>query len=276
MVVLAPVPILSRRMSEQLAQPIGAPVPPPGPARQRSRRAAHRVSRGGLLAGGTEGNERLTVQTGAVLFVLLAAIGVTIVRIGQLTWLHLFLGLLLIGPIALKLASTGYRFARYYTHDRAYRQKGPPLLPLRLLGPVVALSTIAVLATGIVLLAEGPSARQPWMLLHKVGFFVWIAATALHVLGHLPDMRRGLIADRHEREQILAAAGAPGGRPTRSSRLSLGGYGLAARRAGGSARALALLAALAAGLLLAVALDGSFGEWVHYRHLVHHDQVGWR
>ncbi|MGZ6624610.1 MAG: hypothetical protein ACXVE8_03320, partial [Solirubrobacteraceae bacterium] len=63
-----------------------------------------------LLGGGTEGNERLTVLTGALLIVLLAVLGITIVRIGQLLWLHLFLGLVLIGPVALKLASTGYRF----------------------------------------------------------------------------------------------------------------------------------------------------------------------
>ena len=47
-------------------------------------------------------------------------------RIGQLLWLHLFVGLLLIGPVVLKLASTGYRFARYYTNDAVYRRKGPP------------------------------------------------------------------------------------------------------------------------------------------------------
>ena len=61
------------------------------------------------------------MQAGALLFVLLAVLGVTILRIGQLMWLHLFLGLLLIGPLALKLASTGYRFARYYTGQPSYR-----------------------------------------------------------------------------------------------------------------------------------------------------------
>ncbi len=243
-------------MSDPVAEPLRAheAVVPSAGARQAPRRA--------LVAGGTEGNERLTVQTGAVLFVLLAAVGVTIVRIGQLTWLHMFLGLLLIGPVALKLASTGYRFARYYSRNRAYLVKGPPMFALRLLGPVVALSTLAVLATGIVLLADGPSARQPWMLLHKLSFFVWVAATALHVLGHLPEMRRGLIADPREREQILAAAGAPP-RRTLGSRVSVAGYGLAARVAGGGGRGLALAASLAGGLVLALALRGSFGAWVH-------------
>jgi hypothetical protein len=51
-----------------------------------------------ITGGGPAGNEQLTSITGTILLVLLAAIGVTIVRIGQLLWLHLFLGLLLIGP----------------------------------------------------------------------------------------------------------------------------------------------------------------------------------
>lgn len=51
---------------------------------------------------------------------------------------------MLIGPVALKLASTGYRFARYYTHSPPCRQRGAPaLIPdfsiwtahLSLLGP---------------------------------------------------------------------------------------------------------------------------------------------
>ena len=39
---------------------------------------------------------------------------------------HIFLGLLLIPPVALKLASTGWRFVRYYTNSRPYRLEGPP------------------------------------------------------------------------------------------------------------------------------------------------------
>jgi integral membrane sensor domain MASE1 len=77
-----------------------------------------------FLGGGIDGNERLTAVAGVLLLVLFAVIGVTIIRIGQLPWLHLFLGLLLIGPVALKLASTGYRFARYYLATAAYRLNG--------------------------------------------------------------------------------------------------------------------------------------------------------
>src|SRR5579862_3777155 len=78
------------------------------------------------LRGGPEGNEQLTAATGVVLVILLSALGITIIKIGQLIWLHLFLGLLLIGPVALKMASTGYRFLLYYGGDTTYRRKGPP------------------------------------------------------------------------------------------------------------------------------------------------------
>ena len=55
----------------------------------------------------------------------------------------MFVGLLLIPPVVLKLASTGYRFVRYYAGARAYREKGPPPLPLRLLAPVLVASALS-------------------------------------------------------------------------------------------------------------------------------------
>ena len=81
-------------------------------ARRRGRAAA-------LTGGGTNGNEQLTAVTGVVLIVLLAVLGLTILRIHQLISVHLFVGLLLLGPVAVKMGSTGYRFLRYYTHDPA-------------------------------------------------------------------------------------------------------------------------------------------------------------
>ena len=156
-----------------------------------SRSAADHVSDEGhtrtrtTFGGGPDGNEQLTAATGVVLIVLLAAIGITILRIGQLTWLHFFLGFLLIGPVALKIASTGYRFTRYYTHSPAYRERGAPESWLRLLAPVVVLSTVVVFVSGVVLLFDGPAHRDPLLLVHKASFIIWGGATALHVLGHL-------------------------------------------------------------------------------------------
>src|SRR5579863_1777311 len=113
-----------------------------------------------FFGGGTNGNEQLTAVAGVILLVLFAVLGITIIRIGQLLWLHLFLGVLLVGPVALKLASTGYRFTRYYAATPAYRRKGPPHPLMRMLGPLVILTTLAVFFTGLLLLIDGPSASS--------------------------------------------------------------------------------------------------------------------
>jgi hypothetical protein len=101
-----------------------------------------------MPSGGPERNERLTATTAALLVVLLAAEGVTILFIRPLLTLHIFLGVVLIPPVALKLASSGYRFVRYYTGDASYRFKGPPRLFMRLLAPVLVASTAIVFTSG--------------------------------------------------------------------------------------------------------------------------------
>jgi hypothetical protein len=153
------------------------------------------------VTGGPAGNARLTAWTGAVLFVLLAVEGVTVLDIrGLITW-HVVVGLVLIPPVLLKTASTGWRILRYYTGSRPYRQAGPPPMPLRVLGPFVVVATLAVLASGTALIVIGPDAsRRPLLgaagrgvdaiLIHKATFVVWLGVTALHVLGRLvPSLR---------------------------------------------------------------------------------------
>jgi hypothetical protein len=105
---------------------------------------------------GPVGNERLTAITAVVLLVLLALEGVTILAIRPLLSWHVFVGMLLIPPVTLKLASTGYRFWRYYSGSPEYVLRGPPHVLLRLLAPLVVVSTLAVFATGVGLLAFGP------------------------------------------------------------------------------------------------------------------------
>ena len=119
--------------------------------------------------------------------------------------------MLLIGPLALKLASTGYRFVRYYTANPRYLRKGPPPLPLRLIAPVVVLSTLVVFASGVALLFAGPGSRDTLLPIHKVSFFVWVAFTALHVLAHLPTVAHSLAPTTCTRR-------APDGRPSRRRR----------------------------------------------------------
>src|SRR6516162_11181634 len=85
-------------------------------------------------ASGVEANARLTGSTAAVLLVLLAAEGVTVLSVHSLLTPHVFIGMLLVPPVLLKVGSTGWRFVRYYRGSGAYRRKGPPPLLLRLLG----------------------------------------------------------------------------------------------------------------------------------------------
>lgn len=142
-----------------------------------------------------EGNARLTAATGAVLFVLLAVEGFTLLAIAPLLSVHLFVGLLVVPPVLLKLASTGYRFVRYYTGDPGYRLAGAPELALRLVGPLVVVSTVAVLASGIGLWLFGDRYGRLLLEAHKVSFVVWFLALTVHVLGHLGSTSRLALAD---------------------------------------------------------------------------------
>jgi hypothetical protein len=201
---------------------------------------------GRLTSGGTAGNERLTAVTGTVLLILLAVIGVTILRLRPLLSVHLFVGMLLIPPVLLKMSSTGYRFFRYYTANPPYRRKGPPAAPLRIIAPMVVASTLAVLGTGVALLLVGPSSRDTLLPLHKISFFVWLAFTGLHVLGHLAEMPSALKADY---------------RPSAA---------LTSDVTGRSGRVLALSAALVAGVVLAILVIPEFGAWLHDAGVFHH------
>jgi hypothetical protein len=87
--------------------------------------------------GGTLGNARLTGSAGLILLLLLFVEGVTVLLLRPLLSVHVFVGMLLIPPVGLKLASTGYRFARYYTNSPTYRREGPPQLLLRVIAPFV-------------------------------------------------------------------------------------------------------------------------------------------
>jgi len=107
-----------------------------------------------VLAGGSTGNEHLTAAVAAVLLLLLAVEGATLLRLQPLLTVHAFVGMLLIPVVALKFASTGWRMLRYYGGGDQYVGHGPPPLFLRaLVAPVLIVSTIVLLATGSALLA---------------------------------------------------------------------------------------------------------------------------
>jgi hypothetical protein len=215
------------------------------PARSSTYRLESRLAR--LTGGGTTGNERLTAATGAMLIVLLAVLGITILQVRQLISIHLFVGMLLIPPVLLKMGTTGYRFVRYYTSDPAYVRKGPPEALLRLLAPLVVLTSVIVFASGVGLLFVGPSSRDTLLPIHKVSFFAWLAVMAVHVLGHLPGMSEPLRAD------FMGSHS-----PQLSSDIT-----------GRSGRVLALAGALVGGVVLAVLVIPEFGPWIHSASIFH-------
>jgi len=143
-----------------------------------------------MPASGVEANERLTASTAVLLLVLLAVEGVTVLSVRSLLRPHVFVGMVLIPPILVKIGSTLYRFARYYAGAPGYREKGPPVWILRMLGPAVVLLTVTMFASGVALLFASGSGRRLLLTVHKASFILWFVVTAVHVLGHLAETSR--------------------------------------------------------------------------------------
>jgi hypothetical protein len=96
--------------------------------------------------------------------------------------------------VALKLASTGYRMVSYYSGARAYRVKGPPRLPLRLIAPLLVASTIAVLASGVLLLAAGHKSDTV-LTIHQASFIAFGVLLVVHVLAYGTRVMRSVRTD---------------------------------------------------------------------------------
>jgi hypothetical protein len=181
------------------------------------------------------GNSRITALTAAVLLVLLAVEGATLVSLQTFISWHIVVGMLLVPIVLLKVGSTGYRFARFYTGSREYVHAGPPPLALRLLGPVLIFTTAGLFASGVALVALGPAAPLV-LLLHKASFAVWLAAMTIHVLAHAVKIPGLAAAD------LRGGEGMPGSR----LRLSL------------------VAGAVAAGAIVAVATLPLVSPWAHW------------
>jgi len=185
-----------------------------------------------------------------VLLILLLVEGFTILRIGRLLTLHVFLGMLLLGPVALKAGSVCYRFFRYYTGSAPYRRKGPPAPLLRMLGPVILLLTACVLGSGIMLVVVGPAGEGQWLTIHRLTFIAWFCAMTIHVLAYVPRLPRLLFAEA--RGVALPEDGGPGrGGPPRAL-AALGGRGT---------RLGLLIASLVGGLVIALLTVHLTGNW---------------
>jgi hypothetical protein len=206
-----------------------SPAPPPAPPGR---------------SGGTDGNERLTALTGSVLLIMLAVECVTLLRLGSLISVHIFLGMMLLGPVTLKVASVGYRFVRYYTGSAPYRRKGPPEPLLRVTGALILVSTVVLFASGIMLTL---TADKSWLVAHQMSFVAWACLMIVHLLtyaGRLPRLltaeARGIASpdsgEGHAREAMRVLGG-------RGTRLGL------------------LIASLAGGLLIALLTWHTMGGW---------------
>ena len=196
-------------------------------------------------------------MTGAVLLILLAVEGYTILRIGRLLTLHVFLGMLLLGPVTLKAGSVLYRFACYYTGRKPYRRKGPPAPLLRVIGPINMLLTACVFGTGIMLAVTGPSdygGPTGWLQLHRLSFIAWLFFMAIHVLAYVWRLPAILAAEG--RGVSLTGTGTGGqtgaGRHARRAVEVLGGRGI---------RLALLVASLLAGLVIALLTVHLTGKW---------------
>jgi hypothetical protein len=184
--------------------------------------------------GSTKGNAILTGATGLVLAVLVIAQGVTVIDIGGLAGLHMFIGLALIPPVLLKLASTGYRAMRYYTGSRPYLAGGPPRLPLRLGAPIFVGLTLTLLVTGVLLMGQGNKAGM-LLEVHKLSFIVWAVLFGVHFLAYA----------------------------SRAMRLALGDWRTGPRRAvpGVGVRSMLVTAAVGGGVVLALLLLPTIQRW---------------
>src|SRR5436305_8550573 len=147
---------------------------------------------------GVVGNERLTALVSLVLLVLIIVELVTSAFLR--TWLpaHTVVGVLFAGPLLVKVGSTGWRFLRYYTRVPAYVRRGPPPLVLRVLGPVLLVTTLVMVGSGIGLVVTGP--LQPLLLTHVFSALLWLPLIAVHSLAHLQHVPRSIASDWSSRQ----------------------------------------------------------------------------
>ena len=157
---------------------------------------------------GVIGNERLTALVSLVLLVLIVVDLVTSAVLRNWLPAHTFVGVLLAGPLLVKMSSTGWRFLRYYTRALAYVRRGPPPLVLRVLGPVLLITTVVMVGSGIGLVVVGPI--QLFLLTHVFSALVWLPLIVVHSVAHIRQIPSRLADDwtprrgsREERERGL-------------------------------------------------------------------------
>ncbi|MBV9418100.1 MAG: hypothetical protein JO363_24160 [Solirubrobacterales bacterium] len=133
-----------------------------------------------------EANARLTGTTGIVILILLTAELVTVVLgAASVLSLHVVIGLILVPPILVKLASTTWRMVTYYLGAPAYKHRGPPPTLARILGPLLSLAIAALLISGGALILGPSPLHKTALQVHKVSFYLALLLILAHLAMHL-------------------------------------------------------------------------------------------
>lgn len=141
------------------------------------------------------GNQRLTALAGAILLVLFGVVLLTLIDLHTMLPSHVFIGVLLTGPLAVKLGSTGYRFAAYYTRSPSFVLRGRPHAKLRILAPLLIVSSLTLIGSGIGLVVAGPAQKEPFLVLHIVSALIWLRVVSMHVFAHVRQVPGLILAD---------------------------------------------------------------------------------
>ena len=253
---------------------VDTPLLPPGPVADAladlaatAVGQAHREEPALPRTGGPAGNARLTAWTGLVLLVGFAVEGVTLVAMHQLISVHILVGALLVPPVLLKTATTGWRIVRYYLNSKPYKRSGPPPLVLRVLGPLVIGLTLGALASGLWLIVTGPEGRVPtfavlgfgisWLTVHQAFVIGWFVVMTVHVLGRTVPALRTVTNGRFALRGVPDVTERLTGTRGTTAHADTG----TARPAGGSVRAAAVVLAVAVGVVGGIVVVGAAGDW---------------
>lgn len=186
------------------------------------------------------GNERLTAAIGVLLLApVLVEVATIVLGVHPLMSVHVFFGLALIPAVLLKLASTGWRFARYYTRSPEYVAEGPPQITMRLLAPLFVTATVVLFGSGVAIGVLHGHALEIARRLHGPASVIWLILLGLHVLVYLKRAFNRTAADLAPRK-----------------RSPVGGT---------TARAYALAAVVIVGLVLAGATIPAQHRWIDLR-----------
>lgn len=188
-----------------------------------------------------DGNERLTAAVGVLLLApVVVEVGTVLLGVHTFMSWHVFVGLALIPVVLLKLATTGWRFVRYYTRTRAYVEHGPPQPAMRLLAPLFVVATVVLFGSGVAMGFLHGQALEIARRLHGPASVIWLLLLGIHVLVYL-----GRALSRTA-DDVLPA-----------ERTSVRGK---------TARLYVLATAVVCGLVLGAAFIPAQHRWVNIRH----------